>query len=994
MKKIMLLIAVTTILLSAGDLVYKNKKSVLATLDKWHSSIGTWNEIDDVYKKDKEVVLKAINDKSLCIIDDLDSSLQKDKEIVLDSLTKAYCGLKYADENLSSNKELIVELLKHNYKEFNLTRPEFQKDEEVLLAWLEDNQDCNDCNKTIGQKLLANREFVLKAIGVNENILSFISNELLKDRAFVLKAVKANLNAFSEIPKEFQNDKKFVLEVIVLDPYRIYYLLSDALQKDKDILKIAPKDSHREELTIFDEKNLKEELKKEKQIKERLATDKEYALAQLKKRELMYLSSINTEFLKDRELLLLYMANASDNDYEWNEVEDKIDNKFLKDKSFLIDLVEAFSKSFKFVYEKIKDDRNATLAIVKNAPWYLDDIDEKYKKDEAFIAEVLSSTGYGIEYATTKQQDNRTLVAKAIEKDSNNFAYLSKRLKGNKELVLKVVNNYNFKFFNQLDNNLSRDEDILSAYLKRDGNVEDIDKEILEDKSVVKNLFMQTGKLFEYLPKEQQQNKKFILEVVANHYNFDFFNQLDNNLSRDEDVLIAYLNMRGDIEKIDKEVLDDKVLVKNLFMRTGKLFEFLSKEQQQNKELVLKAIESKNTNLNFFKQLDNNLSRDTDVVIAFLKASCSIDLVDSKIFENKALAQRIFEESGEGFEYLTKEQQKDKETLFKAIKSNAPAFDYADDSLKKDKSFILKAIQLNGSVIHYVDNKFEHDQELLWASALQNGSGWVYADDKLKKNPKYLLAMLKHSDDIWDDVNETLKKDKSFMLKAIASYASDFKFADKSLREDKDFVLEAIKTNPYVVKYIADKFKNDKEIKLLAVAQDGEIFKHIDDREVAEVAIQHSCNAYRYLSDRLKKDRELAITAVKYDSFPFIMLSDEFQADKEIATITILGNDPSVFIEAKVLKKDKEFILEKLREGINIIEYIDEALIKDKSFIMEALKANPNIFKNIYPQFQKDKEILELMDELKHPLWKKIFNPLTILLFGLFGYWFLGRKKV
>ena len=103
------------------------------------------------------------------------------------------------------------------------------------------------------------------------------------------------------------------------------------------------------------------------------------------------------------------------------------------------------------------------------------------------------------------------------------------------------------------------------------------------------------------------------------------------------------------------------------------------------------------------------------------------------------------------------------------------------------------------------------------------------------------------------------------------------------------------------------------------------------------------------------------------------------------------------------LKRDKKFLLLALvKSGSSyrssklsspFVTMIDNSLKGNKAFISKVLEIEPKLFRYIDDSLQRDKEILALMKEIKHPLWKKIFNPLTILLFGLFGYWFFGRKR-
>jgi len=226
---------------------------------------------------------------------------------------------------------------------------------------------------------------------------------------------------------------------------------------------------------------------------------------------------------------------------------------------------------------------------------------------------------------------------------------------------------------------------------------------------------------------------------------------------------------------------------------------------------------------------------------------------------------------------------------------------------------------------------------------------------------------------IIDILDKSLLEDNDFILSVIKKTGKGLAYATKEQQNDKNLVLHAMSLNDSALEYVSKRLKNDKSFIIQMLKQNGDRLEYVsenlkDDREVVEIAITHGVNAYRYMSKRLKKDRELALIAVKYSSFPFIMLSDEFQSDEEIASITIAGDDPSVFIEASKLKKDKVFVLKKLKEGFDIIKYIDKTLIEDK-------------------------DILEQIEEIKNPLWQKIVNPLSILLFGLFSYWFFGRKK-
>ena len=94
MKKTMLYLWILSIGVSglSAELVYKNRETVLILVED-NSHKLDWNKLDEVYKKDREIVLKAIG-AGHCIIDDLDDVFQKDKKIVTLSLQKNACAIK------------------------------------------------------------------------------------------------------------------------------------------------------------------------------------------------------------------------------------------------------------------------------------------------------------------------------------------------------------------------------------------------------------------------------------------------------------------------------------------------------------------------------------------------------------------------------------------------------------------------------------------------------------------------------------------------------------------------------------------------------------------------------------------------------------------------------------------------------------------------------------------------------------------------------------
>ena len=516
MKKIvlrwLLIVVVGFSTLNAEELVYKNRDTALQIVREGGYSHPI-EDLDDVYKKDREIVLEAVKNSDYCILDEFDKFFQKDKEVLLASLKTHGCGLEYADETLRDDASFMLEVVIKNPEEFKHISPRLQSDEAFVLKVLKDAPSYAFDTSSIDRKLLANKHFVLKAIALNDDIYYDIPTELKKDREVAFAMVKSMAWNIDKINEEFRRDKKIlsyalkkgegieyadknitsnkeIIRKIVQKTSSNFKYADESLKKDREfILSIIDENNNLSILEYIDKSllndrefmiplidrdegvawdvgeslksdplvlSIKEKYEKKERDKKEKWQEYEYALSQIKNENFDGLEFMDKSFWNNKELVLAYASSAHLRDYGWDWVKDKMD-AFLQDKAFVIELVKVFHKSFPHLDEKFRRDREVVFAYLESHPSFIDEIDKSLKVDSAFIEEVIEKTGHGLEYATTKQQDNPTLVLKAIEKNKKALVYASKRLKKDKAFIIKVLK-IDRELFYSIDKSLQADK--------------------------------------------------------------------------------------------------------------------------------------------------------------------------------------------------------------------------------------------------------------------------------------------------------------------------------------------------------------------------------------------------------------------------------------------------------------------------------------------------------------------------------------------------------
>jgi hypothetical protein len=167
--------------------------------------------------------------------------------------------------NFLTNRRFLIKALKINGAILNYLEPRFRADKEMVMAalyndpiklkglgphmfWdsiddkLKEDKDvllasirANSMFKHVPQKFLNDREFILKCVKINGNILRYIGKEFCDDEEIVTKAVKSNGFSLEYASERLRNSKKIVLAAISKFGHGFEYI-SDELKSDKKII--------------------------------------------------------------------------------------------------------------------------------------------------------------------------------------------------------------------------------------------------------------------------------------------------------------------------------------------------------------------------------------------------------------------------------------------------------------------------------------------------------------------------------------------------------------------------------------------------------------------------------------------------------------------------------------------------------------------------------------------------------------------------------------
>ncbi len=448
-------------------------------------------------------------------------------------------------------------------------------------------------------------------------------------------------------------------------------------------------------------------------------------------------------------------------------------------------------------------------ACSRNTERAIDEIDRKYKdyiteKEKDEIKKVVlkqidyffNSRYMGAYYLARINfgkykflQTDKDLFLKSAKLNANSILFFDKKLRQDKELMLKAIN-INLFSYNYSLVDYSYFTDMFRARNQKY-------KTLYPDKLVAGDQYLYD--LIENSPRELRNISDRLInkDLAIRAFEFGASVPYDFKFKDDYDVMkIAIKASRFNFRDASKNLKNDYNFAYSYVKKYGSGLEDLSSKLKKNKSIVKAAFISEPYSLGY---ADISLKKDKEFIIKLLK---SYRYLPSTKYEPNLLAgvKDFF--------------NKDREVILEAIKTHSTSIEYADNSLVNDKNFIIDAINANPYVYFHLDEKYQNDKEVTELAHRLIGNfkikkveyvGTLYTIDSFSncshENKKFFLKMIHEEGPFFmtgykgklRSPYSCFQKDKDIAM-AIATYGLGLESIDKKFRKDKNFVIELIKT--------------------------------------------------------------------------------------------------------------------------------------------------------------------------------------------------------
>ena len=482
--------------------------------------------------------------------------------------------------------------------------------------------------------------------------------------------------AILTIPEELRKDKKFICSVLKdisndknsnRDLKENFFSLVDPkLKDDKDIVL--------EYISTGDKFP-----KKDLQYLDKLRDDRE-VMSELIEQNRYNLKYASARLKDDKSIVRKAVRSTPD-------VIEYASEKLRKDKDFVIDLVlEAIEKkandlhdvtwAYKYgpMIENVKDCLNDNKEIMKKLVHYEEDfakyLSDKLRDDREFILGVIKDRNSTIlKYASPRLQDDREVIMVALEHVASSIQYASKRLKNDKELISKAFE-HSWNDFSYISKDQENTE-ILIAAIKRFGTVapeivssefgEFIDPTFTQYETFMSNLtenardnkevmlaaINENGSAFKY-GSERMRSDKELLNLALERYSYDFpLEYASPALQNDKEIILKAMNKNSEnIKFASPEIRNDPEVVMESIKSNGSNFKYASYELKNNKDFILSAL-LENTNIYSYipESQKENTTSSKDLILKVLKENYGVNIDLSKIQEKTTTVEKKVENS-------------------------------------------------------------------------------------------------------------------------------------------------------------------------------------------------------------------------------------------------------------------------------------------------------------------------------------------------------------
>ena len=637
------------------------------------SAGGAFEFIDETLKNDPELVALAIKNQS----------------------PHGDSAMKWASETLKGNREFVKKILSLQCSggAFEFINETLKNDPELLeLAIKNQSLNCDSAMRWASNELKADREFVKKILSSKwtGGAFEFIDETLKNDPELVELAIKNRFfrgdSAMKWASKTLKGNRELVKKILSLEcGGGAFEFIDKSLKEDSELVELAVK--NRLPLGDSPMKWTSESLKKNREFVTRILSLQDSGVA---------FDFIDETLKKDPQIVELAIKNRPFNGVspmKWASNELKANREFVKR---ILSLQNA-GGALEFIDETLKNDRELVELSIKNRPYNRESLmrwsSNELKADREFVKHILSfkNSGDAFEFIDETLKNDFELVELAIINQSimgkSPMMWASNELKANKEFVKKIISLPNAKnVFQFVDMKLKDDPELLELFVEiSSSNLEWGSKRLKGDREYIKKILSKkdSGDTLQFVSESLKRDPE-IVELAIKTYNDSLLitlfshnnpmkwaaSQLKSNKEFVKKMIISSI-MKDGFQYVDESLKNDPEIAELIIQHSPESAEFLSKSIQSNQNFALSVFQ-KGENSFFFKFLDDPLKKDKEFVLKAMR-------LDFEIFAK--IEPSLFS---------------DAEFMLSAIKENELAIKYAHSSLLQNPQFNSEAIKITG----------------------------------------------------------------------------------------------------------------------------------------------------------------------------------------------------------------------------------------------------------------------------------------------------------
>lgn len=502
--------------------------------------------------------------------------------------------------------------------------------------------------------------------------------------------------------------------------------------------------------------------------------------------------------------------------------------------------------------QKILENRDEILELIRNGNNVLEFLPEELRDDREIVLEAVKSGGSELEFASDRLKKDRSIVYTACQNYGRSLGFADSEYFSDREVVLAAVRSNGFAI-QYADDDLKKDREIaFEAVKSKSFAIKYIGEDLRDDKDIAMEAVKKDGFAVKFVGNKLKKDKDIaILAVTNNRYSI---RELDDAVRYDRDVLLIVYSINETVQEFLTygKVQDEKRFFDYL-ERDNNIYQYMLKEViNGNKQLenylfrtfeVYRKAGNEYGNYKAASKYESiigytleRVTPDTDkeLFLKFISADGSIlEYLPDVDRNNREIVRTALESDPFAIEYASEDLRNDRSIVIETVRRRGITLEYASDDLRKDKTVVLEAVKNEANAIKYASPDLQLDREVV-ITAIRQNAGVIYViDKKLLEERDIALEIVKSDGKYLENLNETFRADRDIVIAAIESKPFAIEFAHKDLRDDKEIGLKVVRLNGFLLEYLSKRLRND--------------------REVVEAAINQMPRAIEYASERLKK---------------------------------------------------------------------------------------------------------------------------------------------